>query len=130
MTRQRNDEHSTELGLWLRQQPAIDSKLGFVATNIDYLWSNYKTKQWLLIEEKRYGRKPAFSQRQLSAILNKVAQYDKNYCGFYLVVFENTSPLDGLIWINHKEANADSLTKLLRFDVPTLKYYQKRAERG
>jgi hypothetical protein len=44
------------------------------------------------------------------------------------VVFENTSPLDGLIWINHKEADTDSLTKLLRFDAPTLKNYSKKAK--
>ena len=126
MTRQRNDEHSTEFGLWLRRQPEIDSKLGFVTTNIDYLWNNYKTKQWLLIEEKRHRCKPAFSQRQIFSILNKVAKHDKNYCGFYLVVFENTSPIDGLIWINHKEASLQSLINLLKFDSSTLTHYQGR----
>ena len=55
MTRQRNDSHSTEFGIWLRVQPQIDSSLGFLASNIDYCWTNYKTGEWMFIEEKRYN---------------------------------------------------------------------------
>jgi len=51
MTRRRNDNHSTEFGLWLREQPDIDSKLGYITTNLDYVWKNYKTGDWMLIEE-------------------------------------------------------------------------------
>jgi len=57
MTRKRNDSHSTEFGLWLREQNEIDSSLGYLATNIDFMWTNYKTGQWMILEEKRYESK-------------------------------------------------------------------------
>ena len=51
MTKRRNDSHSTEYGLWLRDEPSIDSSLGYVATNIDYIWRNYKTGEGKPIQE-------------------------------------------------------------------------------
>jgi hypothetical protein len=45
MTRKRYDNHSTEFGLWLREQEELKSSLGFVATNLDFIWSNYKTNK-------------------------------------------------------------------------------------
>jgi len=53
MTKRRNDSHSTEYGLWLRDEPSIDSSLGYVATNIDYIWRNYKTGDWMIQEGKK-----------------------------------------------------------------------------
>lgn len=44
---------STEFGLWLRRQEKIKSEDGFVATNLDYVWHNYETGLWMIIEEKR-----------------------------------------------------------------------------
>ena len=98
MTRPRNDQHSTEFGLWLRKQREIDSSLGFVATNIDYKWENYKTGQWMFIEEKRYGRLVESSQRKQFVSLDK-AQRDPLYRGFWIIRFQKTSPEDGLIWL-------------------------------
>ena len=54
MTQKRRDGNSTEFGLWLREQPEIDSKYGYVTTNIDFFWCNYKSNEWMLIEEKRF----------------------------------------------------------------------------
>lgn len=116
MTQQRRDNHSTEFGLWLRQQKDIDSKLGFTATNLDYIWRNYKSGKWMLIEEKRKGKDAPFYQKQMFAVLHKAALNDPNYIGFYFIQFENTSPDDGKIWINGKEATKELLTKLLRFE--------------
>ena len=45
MTQKRRDDHSTEFGLWLREQDDLDSKKGYIATNIDYVWINYKSKK-------------------------------------------------------------------------------------
>lgn len=55
MTTWRRDEHSSPFGLWLREQHEIDSNLGFITTDIDYIWKNYVTNEWMLIEEKRYN---------------------------------------------------------------------------
>lgn len=120
MTRKRNDGHSTEFGLWLREQHEIDSALGFVTTNLDYIWENYKTGKWMYIEEKRHGCTPTFSQAKQFVHVDKCV-LDENYCGFYVLIFENTSPDDGRIWlygINHRldrrEITREQLLAFLR----------------
>lgn len=108
MTRPRNDEHSTEFGLWLRNQKEIDSHLGYVTTNIDYKWENYNTRQWMFIEEKRHGGYPRFSQHAQFRLLDAV-QTDTHYCGFWLLCFENTSPDDGRIWLTRLAKTPDEV---------------------
>lgn len=117
MTLRRFDEHSTEFGLWLRKQPEIDSKLGYLASNIDYMWRNYKTGLWMLIEEKRHNSLPKFWQKSMFKILFNLCKLDKNFKGFHLIVFENTSPDDGKIFLNRKEINRDDLIKFLKFEL-------------
>lgn len=114
MTRKRNDSHSTEFGLWLREQPEIDSSLGYVATNIDYVWHNYKTGEWMLIEEKRYMAEPSYAQRQVFRVVNKAIR-DSKYKGFYLIQFENTTPDDGRIFLDRKEISKEQLISFLQF---------------
>lgn len=116
MTATRRDEHSTEFGLWLREQSEIDSALGFVATNIDYLWRNYRTGCWMLIEEKRHGVMPKRWQSESFDLVNKVSKGDPKYKGFHYLIFENTSPEDGTIMLDGKEISKDDLIKFLRFE--------------
>jgi hypothetical protein len=115
MTRQRNDIHSTEFGLWLRNQPEIDSANGYVATNIDYLWASYISNEWMLIEEKRYNKQPSFAQKKLFEVINNACKPDKDYRGFHYLVFENTSPEDGRIFLDGKEINKLDLISFLEF---------------
>jgi hypothetical protein len=118
MTRQRNDEHSTEYGLWLRIQDDLDSSLGFVTTNIDYVWKNYKTGQWMYMEEKRYMSKPTWSQsnifKQMHA--NAVASGDEKYHGFHIVTFEKTNPEDGKIYLDGNEITKEQHKRFLKFE--------------
>lgn len=115
MTRQRDDSHSTEFGLWLRNQSEIDSGLGFVTTNLDYIWANYKTGDWMLIEEKRHGSLLHLYQKQLFNKLDKLCQHDKLYHGFHTLVFQNTSPDDGAIWLDNKVVTKEQLLEFLQF---------------
>ena len=115
MTRQRNDSHSTEFGIWLRVQPQIDSSLGFLASNIDYCWTNYKTGEWMFIEEKRYNTAIKYWQKKLFSIMHNVCRADKKYRGFHLLVFENTSPEDGKIFLDNKEISKEQLLNFLSF---------------
>ena len=115
MTKQRNDTHSTEFGLWLRNQPEIDSKLGFVTTNIDFFWKNWKTSKFMLIEEKRYMSDMATFQRYIYKQLDDAFKNDPNYCGFHLLQFEKTSPTDGKIYLDHIEISENNLIKFLSF---------------
>ena len=116
MTAKRQDNHSTEFGLWLREQEEIDSSLGFVATNIDYMWKNYKTGDWMLIEEKRYNSNPKYAQRELFLKINSVCEKDPQYHGLHLVTFEKTGPEDGKIFYgkNKGEISRDELLFFLK----------------
>ena len=114
MTRKRNDSHSTEFGLWLREHPEIDSHLGFVATNIDFMWQNYKTGDWMLIEEKRHGSHITFPQRKMFEVIHAACTNDPRYKGIHLLVFENTSPDDGKIFLDTKPITRPELLEFLR----------------
>jgi hypothetical protein len=124
MTRQRNDNHSTEFGLWLRGQLPqqktdvcrIDSSIGFVTTNLDFVWKNYKTDEWMLIEEKRFGHQPKKWQQDIYTHLDLLARNDPKYHGFHLLVFEHTNPEDGRIALNHNGISPQELVKFLRFN--------------
>lgn len=115
MTRPRNDEHSTEFGLWLRQQPEIASSLGYAATNIDYIWCDYKRNKWMLIEEKRFMSGTTFSQDKLIQRVVSACKDDPTFCGFHLLQFEKTSPLDGKVFWNGSQIFRDEMMTMLRF---------------
>jgi len=117
MTRKRFDSNSTEFGLWLREQSEIDSSLGFVATNVDYVWRNYKTGEWMLIEEKRFGRKPRFYQEEIFQLLDWCARHHPKYHGFHVLSFENTNPEDGRIYLDDSEIIKEQLIQFLRFEI-------------
>ena len=114
MTRKRDDKYSTQFGLWLREQKAIDSKLGFRATDLDYLWDNYLTGEWMLIEEKRRMHEITYPQREQFKKLHKAIS-DEKYKGFHLLQFEKESPEDGMIFLNKVEITKEELIKFLRF---------------
>ena len=117
MTRQRNDSHSTEFGLWLRKQKEIDSSLGYIASNIDYMWMNYKHGLWMLIEEKRYGKGLTFPQETMFPIIDKACKSDVAYRGLHVLVFERTNP-DDYLWIQRDgvEITLTELMRLLKFE--------------
>lgn len=115
MTQARRDAHSTEFGLWLRDQPEIDSALGFVASNIDYIWANYKTGDWMLIEEKRFNKKPKFYQSNLFKKMDAACRGADGYFGFHTIIFEKTSPDDGWIELDDKRVTPSELLAFLRF---------------
>ena len=116
MTEQRHDSHSTEFGLWLRNQKEIDSSEGFLATNIDYVWENYKTRNWMMIEEKRYNRQSKEWQKFIFKMLDLLCRVDKNYKGFHYLIFEFTNPDDGKMFWDNIEINREQLIKILRFE--------------
>jgi hypothetical protein len=103
MTRQRNDLHSTEFGLWLRAQPEIDSRKSineaYAANNIDFMWQDYRSAKWMLIEEKRYMSALTDSQKLMYPVIDLACSNDSNYKGFFVIKFEKTNPEDGQIFL-------------------------------
>ena len=126
MTRKRNDKHSTEFGLWLREQECIDSGKGYIATNLDYVSSNYRTGEWLLLEEKRYNKNMTRAQTDQFKILHDAAKSDSNYKGFHLIVFEKTSPADGGIKINNESVTVIELLNFLMFNDYREHYFDQK----
>lgn len=102
---------------WLRDQEELDSSLGYVATNIDYMWSNHKTGRWIFLEEKRYMALPTDSQRKLFEEVDAAAQTRPGYGGFWILTFEKTNAEDGRIWLYRLNETGGEITKeqLLRF---------------
>lgn len=109
MTRKRIDNHGTEFGSWVREPERLNSKLGYTATDVDYMWRNYRTGLWMLIEEKRNMATMNLAQCRSHHFLDCVCKKDKSYCGFHLLQFENQSPEDGKIYWNTHEISADEL---------------------
>lgn len=116
MTRQRNDSHSTEFGIWLRKQRQIDQKLGYLTTNLDYIWGNYNKQKWMLIEEKRYGNPLRQAQKDMFELVDECCKTDSRYKGFHVLQFENTSPEDGRIIWDGNEISKQQLLRLLTFE--------------
>ena len=70
----------------------------------------------MLNEENRRMAKFEFPQDKILAILDKVAQRDRLYKGFYLLQFENTNPDDGKIFIDRNDSTKEELFKLLTME--------------
>ena len=116
MTKTRGDNYSTEFGLWTREQDEIDSSLGYVATDIDWMWRDYNTDNFMFIEEKRFMKDIEFWQKKSFDIIHKKFVGDKKYKGFHLLQFENTNPEDGKIFLNRKEITKEQLINFLKFN--------------
>lgn len=138
MTRQRNDTAgSTELGLWVRVQPELDSRIYKLdIQNLDYIVHRYQYAgypNWrfvMLIEEKRFKSKPSFAQQDTHNIIHQALENSDRmtlsktrgnprlcYCGYHVLQFEKTSPVDGAMWWDGQLIDRDTLIKLLRFEV-------------
>jgi len=114
-TKKRKDSHSTEFGLWVRDVDELCSSKGFVATDIDFMWSNYKTDEWMLIEEKRYNGAVVFPQSALLAKIDRACKSDTTYKGLHVLVFERTSPEDGRIYWDDIQISREQLIRILQF---------------
>lgn len=105
---------ATQFSDWLRHRKEIDSSKGYVATDIDYMWTNYKTGEWMLIEEKRWNSDVTWCQKEQFKIIHKACKEDPNYKGIHLLQFERTCPEDGKIYLNRKEITKSQLISFLQ----------------
>jgi len=133
-------EAGTPFSKWLRDQPEISSKLGYITNNIDYVWENFKKREWMLIEEKQYRSSLSESQvgqfyriyqavsKEKEVDIKKEPKGSKfkedidlpikwKFKGFHLLQFEITNPEDGRMWLNGELIEKDKLFAFLRFDI-------------
>lgn len=119
MTRQRilEDGKDSDFSSWLRRQSEISSEKGFITTDIDYLWKNYKTGKWMILEEKTHGATVPRWQGEFLQLLDKLGANDPLYCGAYLVRFENTDPDNGRVMVNKRLLSREQFICFLRFEL-------------
>jgi hypothetical protein len=115
MTKQRFDGGDSEFTAWRRAQECLDSRLGYIATDVDFIWTNYKTGSWMMIEEKTYLKTFKTAQYNQFRVLDAAARNDPNYRGFYKITFERASPEDGKIYLNDRLVSKERLIEFLQF---------------
>ena len=123
MTRQTRMSDKTEFSIWLRECSELDSEKGFNTTDIDYLWSDGTF--WMVLDEKRWMGELLYKQKVLYQKIhnNTVRAEDFTYHGTHIIQFENKSPLDGKIYLDHKEIGVKKLIEFLKFRLP-IEYYK------
>jgi len=128
MTKPRDYSGSTKFSNWLRQQKELDSKDGYVTTDADYIWSNYKTGKFMIIEEKCQMQDVTFTQRNILKVIHKCCRTNENYLGMHRIKFQFEYPEDGgKIYLNDIEITKKELIQFLRFEktYKQLKNYRK-----
>lgn len=117
MTKQRifQDGKDTDFSAWLRQQHEIDSQEGYITTDLDFIWTNYKTGEWMILEEKSHGGIVPRWQGEIMQKIDLLGAHDPKYKGAYLVRFENTDPQNGRVMVNKKLLSRDQLIEFLQF---------------
>jgi hypothetical protein len=128
MTQQCRDGTGTQFSRWLRRKHELDSGLGYVATNLDYIWCNYKHGKYMLIEEKRFMTELRTYQEEMFRKLDNSLLTDTKYKGFHLIQFENTSPVDGTVLVDDVKLDNETFIDFLRFRCPCnmyISYFKK-----
>ena len=122
----RNEElfnGNTKLYRWRRKQTAIDSSLGYVASNIDCIWMNLKTGKWCIIEDKESGSQIANWQHTLLTNIHNACLCLKGYQGMFSIEVVGEEPeitKDTRIKINGVEMGINCLLNFFRFEPPDI----------
>lgn len=127
MTTLRRDSTGTQFGTWLRtQHQELIGSNQFSAQNLDYIWHNYRDGWFITIEEKRWRKASDKAQLDTHGIVAQMLKASSGipvqtmrgvrpaeYKGHYVIVFENTTPDDGWVNVNHKRVDKNDILRLL-----------------
>ena len=119
MTKQENTgKRSLAFSSWIRQE-LPDSKTGFMETNQDWIFWNFKTRRLMFVEEKTHkGAISNWFHILIKDILHPaISQFAKkndiDYRGYHLIQFENESPIDGIIKLDYRTITENELKEFL-----------------
>jgi hypothetical protein len=103
---------------WVREK-LPDSKTGFVASDLDFILCNYKTKKIMLLEIKTHNKKLPIWQKLLfenisEALVNGLRK-DYEYLGFHTITFENSNFINGLVKLDGVYIKESELIEFLSF---------------
>jgi len=115
MTIKRKYSGGMDLGMWFREQPEIDSKKGYLISDVDFMYYHRYSGLWMLLEVKCKISEPKSWHRNMLLILDKCAKNDPNYRGFHLISFENSTPDNGRIFINTRHVTKEQFMLFLQY---------------
>ena len=109
-----------DFSLWVRKNLPDSQADGFMASDIDFYFFNYKTKNHALVEIKTYTGKLSLWQEQMYDRLGRWIQNggDKegwNFMGFYLIKFEKKDFTEGKVFLNGIESSEEEIKNVLSF---------------
>lgn len=103
---------------WVRENLPNSNK-GFMVSDLDFIFQNYKTKKVMLLEVKTRSAKLRKWQKILFANLDKWIKHgiskDWQYLGFHTVRFENTDFNNGRVLFDNKLVTEKELIENLSF---------------
>jgi len=103
---------------WVREN-LPDSSTGFLASDLDFILQNYKTKKIMLLEIKTRGTDLKSWQKNLFRNMHnwivKGITKDWEYLGFHVIMFENTNFNDGKVFFDYKQSSQETIKKILSF---------------
>lgn len=148
MTRDRLFGEHTPLKGWIRHHPELDSKLGYVGTDVDLVWYNHKKAMIMLQEHKEHGAAVSPSQEATLSVLDQAIQHtltdpdfllisrrfsippNVHYCGLHTIVCQHTSPDDGEVSIDGVKVSQEELVRFLQFEwTPVIQVHMQQQER-
>lgn len=148
MTRDRLFGEDTPLKGWIRRHAELDSKLGYVGTDIDLVWYNHKKAMIMFHEHKEHGGLVSPSQEATlsvvdQAVLHALTNPDLilasrrfsipshvHYCGTHTITCQHTNPDDGEVTIDGVKVSQEELVRFLQFEwTPVIQVYREQAER-
>lgn len=149
VAKSRRDGKGTPFTNWIRCQPGLESSMnvGYVGSDVDLIWYNYRLAMLMLIEEKRFMAEVNPSQEAVQSLLHQALSFALShddltfhslrkpippkvtYCGYHLIQFEKTGPEDGAISIDGTAVTKHQLVSFLRFEwTPDIQCYVQQQE--
>lgn len=107
---------------WIREE-LPDSSTNFLVTDIDWMmWlKNDTQKKVMLLETKtKNNNVPEYQKEMLRFVhycFKNGVPGDWIYLGLHVLIFENFGPKDGRIYFDRKEITAETLRKVLSFQI-------------
>ena len=119
MTRQENTGiRPLDFSAWVRTN-LPDSSTGYLVSDLDFIFYNYKTKKIALCEIKTRNKGINTWQGKLFEFLDSCIKKglppDWTYLGFFLIRFEHTFFSDGLVFLNGQPSSEEEIKLKLSF---------------
>jgi hypothetical protein len=148
MTIPRRNGEDSPLNAWIRKQSGLDSSDGYVGTDVDMVWYNYKRAFIMLLEQKEYLAEVKPSQEATLSVIDQGLLYSLgnsglillpkrlripdmvHYCGCHLVVCQHTNPEDGDLYVDGVQISIEQFLRFLRFEwTPCIQVYREQCRK-